>query len=145
MADQEPGKYTQAVRDELTKEHAQSLADRYLVKAHPSELAAAEFDLRKFGEMSEQERLHFIISERRGDGWELFLALAGLAAFYGAGAMLQQWFPYTWGRVPIIPTTLGVVGVITSLGMKRKASFRYGVGAASVGFALGGGSVTGKP
>lgn len=142
MADN--GVYTNGMREELGKERSLKYSERFLAAAHPGEVAAARYELDQFKGKSEPEQLTHLIEARRGNTFEMLLALAGLAGMFGAGALMQSWFPYQYGKVPILPSVIGTVGLLTSIGVKRSASFRYGLAMSSVGLALGGGTVSGS-
>lgn len=143
MADN--GVYTQGMREELGREQNKKYAERFMAKAHPGEVAHAEYELKQFKGATEPEQMTYLIKARRGNTFELLLGLAGLVGMFGAGQLLQSWFPYTWGRVPILPSAIGGLGVLTSIGISRAAGFRYGLAMSSVGLALGGGTVPGGP
>lgn len=144
MADeQQKGAYTDEIRSRMARERQQTYAERFMKRAHPSEVALANFDITRFKDMTEKEQQTMLITLRRGTNLELFFAIAAAVASFGLGALVQSFFPYNWVRVPVIPTLIGSAAVITSLGINRSAGVRYALGVAGTSFALGGSTVKG--
>lgn len=136
--------YTDDFTQRLNKQQSQSMAQTFLAQAHPTELALADAELRRMDTMSEDEKRQFIVETQRGSQLDLATMTAAAAGFFGAGRMLQSWFPYTMGgNLPTLPTVLGVAGFATAWFIKRRASFRYPLAIGAVTLALGGGSITG--
>lgn len=145
MADSKNGVYTQGLRDDLKKEHAQKYAERYMQRAHPGEVAQAQYELALFKSQTEPEQVARLISLRRGSTFELLLGLAILGVAFGGGQILQAWFPYTYHRVPVLPSAIGSLAVAAGVILKRSSGLRYGLAMGGAGLMLGGGTVTGAP
>lgn len=142
MADNDKGPYTDEFVRRIDRREAKSMAETYLQRAAPHEIAHARFELERFGKMDDTEKQALLIQYRRGSNWDLLLGLVALAGFYGAGAWTQNWFPYSWQKIPILPTAFGAAAVGSGLMLKQNYGFRAGIALAGAGFALGGASIS---
>lgn len=133
--------YTEEFLKKLQDEKAKGAAQTYLARVHGSELAQGQFDVARFEAMDANQRLAFMVQVRRGENLDLFAGTVAVVAAFGAGAVLQNWFPYAWQKVPILPTAIGAVAWIYGTRMKRSYAFRSAIAMSGVSFALGGGTL----
>lgn len=134
--------YTQEFLNNLRAQQSKDAASKYLTRVHGGELAQGQFDIQQYDAMDANQRLAFMVKMRRGHNLDIFATTVSIAAAFGAGAVLQNWFPYTWGKVPILPSLFG--GLAWAAGtfwMKRSYGLRSAVALSGVSFALGGGTL----
>lgn len=133
--------YTEKFLKNIQEEKARKAASTYLARVHGSELAQGQFDIQQFEAMDSNQRLAFMVQMRRGTNVDIFAGTVAAVAAFGAGAVLQNWFPYSWQKVPILPTVVGVSAFALGMTMKRSYAFRNAIALSGVTFALGGGTL----
>lgn len=133
--------YTEEFLKKLQDEKEKGAASTYLARVHGTELAQGQFDMQRYDAMDANQRLAFMVKVRRGENLDLFAGTVAVVAAFGAGAVLQTWFPYSWQKVPILPTAIGAAAWIYGASMKRSYAFRNAIALSGVSFALGGGTL----
>lgn len=133
--------YTEEFLNKLRAQQSKDAATTYLARVHGGELAQGQFDIQQYDAMDANQRLAFMVQLRRGHNLDLLATTISAVAAFGAGAVLQNWFPYTYGKVPVLPTLLGGAAWGAGILMKRSYGLRSAVALAGVSFALGGGTL----
>jgi hypothetical protein len=138
--------YTEEFLKNLREQRSKDAAAAYLQRVHGSELAVGRHDIESYEAMDANQRLQFMVQMRRGSNIDIFATTVAMAAAFGAGVVLQNWFPYQWQKVPILPTLLGGAAWVTgTFFMRNNYGMRSAVALSGVTFALGGGTLGRQP